>query len=186
MMARTGIPLFLIRTAVITVCSVATASAASARTPRPAQPGLEAALTPGMTVWITDAGGREEKTRIVGVSGGILTTTARGAIRRLRTSDISRIRVRQSDKVINGALIGAAAAVGSGLFLCRLTEPWEICRDSGPLLRIGAIGAGLGMGIDALIRGRRTIYEAAPQTMRLHILPMIARDAMGVQLSIGF
>jgi hypothetical protein len=185
-MLRTGIPLFLIRTVVITVCSVATASAASAQTSRPAQPDLEATLTPGMTVWITEPGGREEKARIVGVSGDVVTTTGDGAIRRLRTSEISRIRVRQSDKIINGVLIGAAAAVGSGLFLCRLAEPWEICWDSGPILRIGAVGAAVGMGIDALIRGRRTSYESPPRTLRLRALPIVARRAAGPQVTLHF
>jgi hypothetical protein len=139
-----------------------------------------------MTVWITDPDGREEKARIVGVSGDIVTTTGHDAIRRLRTSEISRIRVRQSDKVFNGALIGAAAAVGSGLFLCRLTEPWEICWDSGPILRIGAVGAAVGMGIDALIRGRRTIYESPRRTLRLRALPIVARGAAGFQVTLCF
>ena len=140
-----------------------------------------------MTVWITDSGGREEKTRIVGVSGDIVTTTAGDDIRRLRTTDVMRVRVRHSDPVINGALIGAGAAVASGLFLCSLTETWENCRDDvGPMFRIGAIGAGVGIGIDALIRGRRTIYEAAQGSTRLHAAPIVARRAGGLQLSLSF
>jgi hypothetical protein len=89
--------------------------------------------------------------------------------------------------VINGALIGAGVAVASGLFLCRLTEPWENCRDDvGPMVRIGAIGAGVGIGIDALIRGRRTIYEAAHGSTRLHAAPVITRHAAGLQVSLSF
>ncbi len=137
-----------------------------------------------MTVWITDAIGREEKARIVGVSGGIVTITGGGAIRCLRTSEISRVSVRQPDTVISGALIGAGAAVASGLFVCRLTEPWEVCRDIG--VRIGAIGAGVGIGIDALIHRRRIIYEAPPRTMRLRTLPIVARRAAGLQLTLHF
>ena len=50
--------------------------------------------------------------------------------------------VRESDSVLNGALIGAGVAVASGLFLCTRTEPWRNCRDDvGPMLRIGAVGA---------------------------------------------
>ena len=33
--------------------------------------------------------------------------------------------VRQSDSLLNGALIGAGAGVASGLFFCSLMEPWE-------------------------------------------------------------
>ena len=133
----------------------------SAQTPQGTR-GLETTLIPGTTVWITDSGGREEKAQIVGVSGDIVTAAAGDEVRRLRMTDVMRVRVRQSDSVINGALIGAGVGVASGLFLCGLTEPWENCRDDvGPMFRIGALGAGIGIGIDALIRGRRTIYEAA-------------------------
>ena len=36
---------------------------------------LEDALTEGRTVWITDTTGREDKTRIVGLSGDTVTVT---------------------------------------------------------------------------------------------------------------
>jgi hypothetical protein len=170
----------------IVVCSAAAGSVVSAQTPPGAQPNLETTLQPGMTVWITQSGGREKKARVVGVSGDVVTTSAGGDMQRLRTTDIIRVRARRSDTVINGALIGAAGAVASGLFLCRLTEPWEICRDPGPILRIGAVGAGLGIGMDALIRGRRTIYEAPPSTLRLRVAPTMAGRSTGVQVSFSF
>ena len=167
--------------------SAASGSAASAQTPPRATSNLEAAVIQGMTVWITDADGREEKARIVAVSGGIVTTSAGKDIRRLRAGDITRVRARQSDSVLNGALIGAGAAVASGLFLCTRSEPWRNCRDDvGPMFRIGAVGAGLGIAIDALIRGRRTIYEAAPGSTRLHVTPIAGRHAGGLRISVGF
>ena len=175
------------RISLLFVCLVSTSSAVLAQTVQEPKRNLEAALLPGMTVWITDSVGREEKTRIVGVSGDVVTTTAGGDIRRLRTTDVTRVRVRDSDPVINGALIGAGAAVASGLLLCRATEPWENCRDDvGPMLRIGAIGAGVGIGIDALIRGRRTIYEAGQGSTRLHVAPIIAANATGLRLALRF
>ena len=178
---------WLKRTALLTAFVISIGAAASAQAPRGAKPNLETTLMPGMTVWITDASGREEKTRIVGVSGGVVTATAGEEIWRLDTTEVMRVRVRHSDPVINGALIGAGAAVASGLLLCRLTEPWENCRDDvGPMLRIGAIGAGVGAGIDALIRGRRTIYEADRGPTRLHVAPIVARRAGGVQVSLSF
>ena len=120
------------------------------------------------------------------MSGDIVTATAGEDTRRLRTTDIVRVRVRDSDPVINGALIGAGTAVASGLFLCNLTEPWANCRDDvGPILRIGAIGAGIGIGIDALIRGRRTIYEAG-RSARLYAAPIITRHTGGVRVSLSF
>ena len=136
-----------------------------------------------MTVWITDSTGREQKARILDMSDDTVTATADEGVRRLPIRDVLRIRARPPDSLINGALIGAGVAVSSGLALCRLTEPWQNCRDDvGPMLRIGALGAGIGIGIDALIRGRRTIYEAASPPVRLHVAPIISSDTRGVQL----
>jgi hypothetical protein len=182
---RTSI--WLKRIALLMLFSASTGSAVLAQTPQETTRTLETTLVPGMTVWITDSGGREERTRIVGVSGDIVTTTAGPDIRRLRTTDVIRVRARHSDSVLNGALIGAGAAVAAGLFLCRMTEPWENCRDDvGPLVRIGAIGAGVGIGIDALIRGRRTIYEAARGTAWLHAAPILTRHAGGLKVVFSF
>jgi hypothetical protein len=54
------------------------------------------------------------------------------------------------------------------------------------MFRIGAIGAGVGIGIDALVRGRRTIYEAAPGSIRLRAAPLVVRHAGGLQVSLSF
>jgi hypothetical protein len=126
---------------------------------------VEAVLMPGRTVWITESAGIEEK----------------------MIAEVQRVRIRESDPLWNGALIGAGAAVASGLLLCRATEPWENCRDDiGPMLRIGALGAGIGIGIDALIRRRETVYEAAPGSTRIEASPLLGRRMAGVQLSLGF
>src|SRR4026208_1403237 len=185
-MRANGTSTWLKRIALLILCSASTSSAVSAQTPRGAEQKLETAVLPGMTVWITDADGREEKTRIVGVTGEIVTTSAGDEIRRLRTADALRVPAAHSDSLINGALIGAGAAVASGLFVCSLGETWENCRDDvGPMLRIGALGAGIGIGNEALIRGRKTIYEA-PGSARLSAAPIFARRGGGLQLSLSF
>jgi hypothetical protein len=65
-------------------------------------------------------------------------------------------------------------------------EPWENCRDDvGPMARIGALGAGIGIAVDALIRGRKTIYESQGST-RLHAAPIVGRGTAGLQVSLSF
>jgi hypothetical protein len=175
------------RPALVALFVAATTLAGSAQSSPAVAPDLEALLTPGMNVWITDSSGREENSQILGVSGDVVTTSSSGSTRRLRTSEVVRVRVRRNDSVLNGALIGAGAAVATGLFLCNLTEPWENCRDDvGPMVRIGAVGAGIGIGVDALIRGRKIIYEATPRAPRLDVMPFVGRHAGGLQLSLSF
>ena len=102
-----------------------------------------------------------------------------------QTPQSSVVAVRQSDSLINGALIGAGAAVASGLDFCTLMEPWDNCRDDvGPMIRIGAIGAGIGMGIDALIR--KKVYQSASGAAEVHAAPIIRRREKGLQLSVRF
>jgi hypothetical protein len=174
------------RLALVFLLSVATVSTAAAQPPAAVSAAVEAALIPGTTVWITDFDGMESKARILSLADDVVTITAGDRTRSLRTRDVARVKVRRSDSLLNGALIGAGAAVASGLLLCRLTEPWENCRDDiGPMFRIGVVGTGIGIGIDALIRGRKTIYEA-PGAPTLHVAPLIGRRAAGMQLSFTF
>lgn len=101
------------------------------------------------------------------------------------TTELAQTSVRRSDSVLNGALIGAGAGVAAGLLLCTRTEPWENCRDDvGPMLRFGAIGAGIGIAIDALIR-RKEPAETTDAT-RLHAAPILARETRGVRVSLSF
>jgi hypothetical protein len=68
-----------------------------------------------------------------------------------------------------------------------MMEPWENCRDDvGPMLRFGALGAGIGIGIDALIRGQRTIYEAPIRSTRVRATPILGRHGQGFQVSVSF
>jgi hypothetical protein len=148
---------------------------------------LSEALTPGTTAWITAIGGSEERTRVVDVSEDVVVTTSAGSTRHVRRSEIARVRVRRSDSLLDGALIGAGAGLASHLFGCRLTEPWDIClHDTGPQLTFAAVGAGIGVTADALIRGRQTVFEAPPGSTRLRVLPVAAPGAAGVHLSLSF
>jgi hypothetical protein len=94
---------------------------------------------------------------------------------------------RRSDPLWNGALIGAGVAIASGLFLCTRTEPWENCRDDvKPVVTIGAIGAGIGIAIDALIRGRANTSNLPLGAARVHAAPIVGRQAKGVRMAVTF
>lgn len=172
----TVLPLFLL-------CSAITAPTATAQTPQ----ALESALAPGKTVWITDSSGREEKARVVSLTGDTLTAAVGNEMRRLSASEVTRVRQRRNDSVLNGALIGAGVLVTTGLVMCTLMEPWENCRDDvGPMLTLGAIGAGIGMGIDALIRGRETTYTTTAGDAKLQAAPILTGRTKGVRFTVTF
>jgi hypothetical protein len=163
-----------------TATAVSTVSAQTGR-------ALDTVLVPGKTVWITDSAGREQQSRIVSLSGDVVTAAVGEEVRRLHAAEISQVRERRSDSVLNGALIGAGAAVATGLLLCRATEPWENCRDDvRPMLRIGALGAGIGIVIDWLIRDRQTTYAAAPGATTLRASPLLTGQTKGLRFSVSF
>jgi hypothetical protein len=125
--------------------------------------------------------------RLVAVTHELMTTSTADGTREFRFADVARVEARHNDSVLNGALIGAGAAVATGLLLCNATEPWENCRDDvGPMLRIGALGAGVGIAVDALFRGRKTVYEASGGSVRLHATPLVARRGGGVRVTLAF
>lgn len=95
---------------------------------------------------------------------------------------------RRSDSLLNGALIGAGVGAASGLLMCRTMEPWDVCLgDIGPIATAAAIGAGVGIGIDALIRSQRmAIYQSRDGSKQLHAAPIASRRARGVALTLRF
>jgi hypothetical protein len=116
----------------------------------------------------------------VGTSSAVSAQTSEATIGVVQAGE------RHADSVVNGALIGAGAGVASGLFLCKLTEPWEVCRHNvGPMLGFAAIGAGIGIGIDALIRKRKT-DQPVVGAKELRAAPIVGRRAGGLQISLDF
>ena len=119
------------------------------------------------------------------VAAIILFCASTGSSVWAQTPGAAPVTVRVSDSLLNGALIGAGTAVASGLVFCTMMEPWDNCKDDvGPMLKLGAIGAGIGMGIDALIR--KKVYQSASGAAEIHAAPIVGRRAQGLRLSVTF
>ena len=177
---------------VLATVLVAVSVRAAAQEPVKSFDQLNTRLKVGDTVYVTDAQGREIKGKIHSLSPDALTLGTDGS-RTFAARDVSAIRERQRDSLKNGALIGLG--VGGGLALVACLSFAEGSGDSGWCAAVlgvyGAVGAGIGVGIDALIPGQKRVAYRAPgatgsaQT-RLSVAPVITPRAKGVAVAFSF
>ena len=151
---------------------------------------LNTRLVPGDTVWVTDAQGREVKGRILSLGTDALALEGGG--RTYGPADVTTIQVRRADSLRNGALIGLG--IGGGLVLVACLANAE-SGDAGWCVLgaaiYGGIGAGIGVGIDALIPGKKLVAYRAPGSAglshaRLSVAPVVTPRAKGVAVSFAF
>jgi hypothetical protein len=147
-------------------------------------------VEPGDIVYVTDETGQERRARILDLSSSVLVLSVDGTRRDFSERAVRRLRQRLPDSLKNGALIGGAVVLTVAV-LGRLTVAddggtfWE---NAGFILYLGAIGAGVGTGIDAAIQTRKTIYEAPARASpgSLGMSPLVSRAVKGLRFSITF
>lgn len=151
---------------------------------------LRPRIQAGDKVFVTDDSGAKIKGSVLGVSAVSLTLLrADGARLELGEDRLRRIEKRGFDPVWQGAVIGAAIGMSPILFYCRgATESGEKCSDQGSsIAAFAALGAGIGAAVDALIPGKKRIYQSrgrAPLTVALS--PAFSRGAKGVRVGLQF
>jgi hypothetical protein len=150
-------------------------------------PGLASSAL--QTVYVLDRSGIETTGKLLGLSPDSLVILVADAERRFDVADVARIQKRDSLK--NGTLIGAAVGVAMGLIAAGISDcpgnhPGGACPGFRAAAAVASTGfyTGLGAGVDALIRGRTTLYEAPPQSpMRSAPGGGTARAVLGVAVS---
>ena len=172
---------------------------ASSRTPSPKGPAsslvqLQRTIKPGETVAVTNASGVEIRGRIARVSPEAITLALPGGemtIEERQLRDVQRI----GDPLWNGALIGLGAGFGAGLLSMARCDAGLVCgAAAGPVVLVeSAVGAGLGIGIDALHRGRKLVYvnrdTAVPSSTSkasINVSPVFGGTTRGVMMSVRF
>jgi hypothetical protein len=121
----------------------------------------------GDTVYVTDDSGQSEQAaRVLDLTAASLTVSIQGVRRELVESRVRRIRQRLPDSRKNGALIGLlVGAAGSTAGAVAMASPAGSCTGGCVGVNIlfgGGLGALVGLGIDALIQGRKDIYVSGP------------------------
>ena len=147
----------------------------------------------GDTVYVTDDSGKsEQEARILDLSASSLAVSIGGVRRDLVESHVKRIRQRLPDSRKNGALIGfLVGAAGSVTGAKALESPRGSCRGGCVAVNVlygGGLGALVGLGIDALIQGRKDIYVrgASRSSQDIVVRPVVTSQAKGLNISLRF
>lgn len=149
-------------------------------------PGLD---TAGLsTVYVLDETGIEISGKFLRLNPDSLVLLVGGAERRFEAARVRRIEKR-GDSLRNGALIGAVVGAAMGLIFagisdCPGNDPGGSCpgtRAAAFLLSTG-VYAGIGTGIDALVVGRTTLYEAPTAPSRSERTPYRGRAAINLSV----
>lgn len=158
--------------------------AAFAQATAPSWPGL---ATAGLsTVHVLDDAGAETSGRVLRLDPDSLVLLVGDTERHFDAAGVRRID-RRGDSLRNGAIIGAIVGVAVGLFAANLADcPGDdssgSCpgvRAAGVLLSTGTYAA-IGIGIDALVIGRTTLYEAPATSSRSARMSPRARAAFNI------
>ena len=147
----------------------------------------------GQTVEVIDDQGRETRGKVGMVSQGTLRIVRNGTTIEIPFDTITQI-ARPSDSLANGAWIGLASGAAFGLLgstaETSCDQGFDYCFDGpryviGSTLIFGAIGAGIGVGVDALIKHNRIIYrrDAGAQT---RVAPVLGPGVKGAVVSVSW
>jgi hypothetical protein len=178
------------------IVTLALAVAPASAMAQVAGPPVAQLVKPGQKILVVDEDGREIEGRVDSVSSDALALRADGKPITLALDRIVRID-RPRDGLGNGALIGMGTTVSLSMIglavsqstcesryhtQCSSPPFWVVLWAAGSS---AALGAGIGVGIDAMIHGDRAIYRRGPG-VRTAIAPAIARGVRGAAISVSW
>jgi hypothetical protein len=152
---------------------------------------LRGLVSPGDTIYVTDAKGATVKGTLVDLSDSSVIFRSwpdSSRLLGLPERDVNNIRVQRSDPWWNGPLIGLATGAIPGL-LIELGGRSEYEKFSGvAALGLGTIGLFTGLLVDVLNREKPIVYVRRPDrdSGGVNLLPLLSKSAVGIQMSVGF
>lgn len=176
--------------ALIAIMSTAAAAVAHAQPRSPARSldELTGRLKIGAKITVTDENGQEINGKITVLSASGLALLVDGSERQFKEDQVALVQQRRRDPEWNGALIGAA--ILGGLSSLPLLADVECDPSCGAVVAIyAAIGAGIGLTIDAAVREKRTIFlrpTGGSTSRALSVSPVVTRGGGGVAVGIRF
>ena len=149
---------------------------------------LRVLIKQGDTLTITDGAGQRMQGKLSQLSTSSLVLDVSGALRQFHESDVNTIERRGPDSLKNGALIGLGIGGALGaLALGVAASEGEAGFGAIAALVYSGLGAGIGVGFDALLEGRRVIYVGSTRSRAtLNLTPIVNGRQKGVLLGLSF
>jgi hypothetical protein len=140
----------------------------------------------GESLKVISREGQLTRGKLLRLTASDLTVNTPAGERTITGIDIAQFKARRADSLMNGALIGAAAAaIPMGMLAYQLDEDCTNCAVG--IAVWAGIGAAAGMGIDALIKGDITVMKlASGSNGRLTVAPLVQRDRRGLVCAVRF
>ncbi len=176
-------PRSLIAVGTLAAASVLVAAAVFAQAPASSPSRLQHVLKVDDTVIVLVADGNQRRGMVRDVTDTVLSLRTSRGTEVLPLERVREVRVRRADPVWNGVVIGLATGALAGLVPDYYDDCAE-CHDS--LYGSIAVGAGIGLLVDAVTRPTPLVYRApdAGSTMAFRLETNRRRTAL--VLSIGF
>lgn len=144
--------------------------------PGPASVDLGDVLNVGDAVRVEDGAGRTWRGLVTRLGAAEFEIAAEGHRTLFRSADVREVAV-SGDSLVNGTLIGFGIGGALGLLMGGFSGEYRAEDAMVGFLIVGGIGAGLGVGVDAMIRGDRVVYRRAPTTS---VIPYPTRGGFGL------
>ena len=166
-----------------------TASTAQAQEVASTIEQLRVLVRPGSEVRVTVASGRQVKGTIQGFDSTALRLRVHGVDEVLQEPEIRTIRERRDDSLVNGArngfIVGAALGTWAAFSLAGEDVGWTAVFIPFSIAIYGGMGAGIGVGIDALIRTDDVLFDSAWKASRATVAPIVDRGRKGVRVTLA-
>jgi len=146
---------------------------------------LRMRLKPGDTVWVVDAQGHEVKGKLHELSSTSLTMDSWGR-KTFQAEAVRLVKQKKAHPFGRGALIGFGA--GALIALALIAQEPDEASGVEPLI-LGGIGAGVGIGVAALIPRKEFVLYRAPGSSNpgsVSVAPVVAPRARGIALRFVF
>jgi hypothetical protein len=154
---------------------------------------LQLLVKPGDKIEVIGTDGVSSRGRIESLTPSSLRLTTKSGFRDYAQKDALEVRQKRGDSLANGAWIGAASGGGlAGGLAIAYCGGGECDGGAGQIAAVVAaytgIGVAIGVGIDAMIRHRQTIYKQTAQTTlkSVRVAPLVSNRSKGVALRFSF